>query len=73
MVGEVLNFASMSFASQTLLAVLGCFSPLSNVFIAPWLLKEPVRRADILSLPLIIGGSVIVVFFSDHSPQVCLL
>jgi drug/metabolite transporter (DMT)-like permease len=70
LIGELLNFVSMSFASQTLLAVLGSFSPLSNVFMAPFLLKEPITRGDILALPLIIGGAIVVVFYSDHSSQV---
>lgn len=70
MVGELFNFASMSFASQTLLAVLGCFSPLSNVFMAPCLLGEAITRADLLALPLIVGGAVLVVLYSDHKSQV---
>lgn len=68
-VGQLLNLASLSFASQSLLATLSSFALVCNVFFAPCLLHEPVNWRHFMATVVIIGGSVVVVLFSAKTPQ----
>lgn len=66
-VGNVLNFASFSFAAQSLLAALGSIQFVSNVFFAYFMLKEKVTWLTIIATGCIVGGCIMLVIFGNHS------
>ncbi|KAL9932507.1 hypothetical protein V8E36_008624 [Tilletia maclaganii] len=68
--GEAGNFISYGFAPASLVAPLGAVALLSNVIIAPILLKERFRPRDLTGIALAIVGAVTVVFSSrQDDPQ----
>lgn len=65
--GEFGNFLSYAYAPASLVAPLGAVALLSNVIIAPILLKERFRPSDLGGIFLAIIGAVTVVFSSKQS------
>ncbi|PWN37835.1 DUF803-domain-containing protein [Meira miltonrushii] len=65
--GEFGNFLSYAYAPASLVAPLGAVALLSNVIIAPILLKERFRPSDLGGILLAIIGAVTVVFSSKQS------
>mmetsp|Transcript_77390 Transcript_77390/g.187386 ORF Transcript_77390/g.187386 Transcript_77390/m.187386 type:complete len:399 (+) Transcript_77390:230-1426(+) len=67
--GHLLTFASLSFASQGLVAVLGSFSLVTNVPFSAFLLKERFHAGHGASVGLLVAGSTLVVLFSSRAEQ----
>lgn len=67
--GHLLTFASLSFASQGLVAVLGSFSLVTNVPFSAALLKERFHLGHAVSVALLISGSTLVILFSSRADQ----
>mmetsp|Transcript_17114 Transcript_17114/g.60046 ORF Transcript_17114/g.60046 Transcript_17114/m.60046 type:complete len:412 (-) Transcript_17114:1145-2380(-) len=67
--GHLLTFASLSFASQGLMAVLGSFSLVTNIPFSAWLLGETFNLGHAVSTVLLIAGSAVAVLFSSHADQ----
>jgi magnesium transporter len=64
--GSILNFISMGFAPQSLLASLGSVQFISNVVFGKVILKETVTTRIVLGTATIIGGNVITVLYSPR-------
>jgi hypothetical protein len=67
--GGLLNFASFSFAAQSLLAALGGVQFFSNVVFARFILKEPVSKNTVFATCVIVTGIFICVVFSNHATR----
>ncbi|KAK9803832.1 hypothetical protein WJX73_005110 [Symbiochloris irregularis] len=66
-VGNVLNFVSLGFAAQSLLAALGSVQFVSNVLFARFVLKEKVTNKVLAATACIVGGCSILVVFGNHT------
>lgn len=69
--GEVGNFVAYGFAPASTIAPLGTTTLVSNVILAPLMLKEVFRKRDLLGVILAITGAAIVVF-SSNSEEIAL-
>lgn len=67
--GSVINFLSLSMASQSLLATLGGVQFVSNLFFARFILGEIITRKGILASTVIVLGLTVAISFSDHSSK----
>lgn len=65
--GNALNFASFAYAAQSVLAALGAFEFVCNVFFGKVLLNEPITLRLVGGTSLIMTGTIISMIFSDHS------
>ena len=65
--GSIADFVALGFAPQSLVAPLGSFTLVSNVFLAPLLLKEKVFARSIIATAIIVLGSTISVSFASHT------
>ncbi|KAJ1657191.1 hypothetical protein IWQ61_003359 [Dispira simplex] len=59
--GEIGNFMAYGFAPASVVAPLGTVTLITNVFLAPLILKERVRGRDLLGVVLAAMGAVVVV------------
>eukprot|EP01029_Cantina_marsupialis_P014355 TRINITY_DN316_c0_g3_i1.p1 TRINITY_DN316_c0_g3~~TRINITY_DN316_c0_g3_i1.p1 ORF type:complete len:512 (-),score=122.73 TRINITY_DN316_c0_g3_i1:346-1881(-) len=64
--GSLGDFSALIFAAQSVVAVLGSLTLVSNVFVAPFLLKEKVSKTHYISTLLIVTGCIIAVAFGPH-------
>ncbi|CAG8441856.1 6485_t:CDS:2 [Ambispora leptoticha] len=62
--GEVGNFIAYAFAPASLVAPLGTIALISNVILAPIMLKETFRKQDLLGIVIAIFGAIVVVINS---------
>ncbi|RKP35506.1 magnesium transporter NIPA-domain-containing protein, partial [Dimargaris cristalligena] len=69
--GEVGNFMAYGFAPASVVAPLGTVTLITNVFLAPLVLKETVRTRDAIGVVLAILGAMVVVS-SSKSTEVSL-
>ncbi|CAO3629288.1 unnamed protein product [Mucor hiemalis] len=69
--GEVGNFVAYGFAPASTIAPLGTTTLVSNVILAPLMLKEVFRKRDLLGVILAVTGAAIVVF-SSNSEEIAL-
>ncbi|MES1909937.1 MAG: hypothetical protein MHM6MM_002615 [Cercozoa sp. M6MM] len=67
--GNLLNFASFSFAAQSLLSALSSVQFVSNVVFAGWFLGIPVTRRILFATALICCANVVVVYFGARLQQ----
>ena len=65
--GSFADFVALGFAPQSLVAPLGSFTLVSNVFLAPLLLKEKVFARSIIATAIIVVGSTLAVAFASHT------
>lgn len=65
-IGSIFDFAALAFAPQTVIAPLGSLTLVSNVFLAPLLLKEKLRRRDVLCTLVIVIGAATAVLCASH-------
>ena len=65
-VGSLFDFAALAFASQSLIAPLGSLTLVSNVFLAPLLLKEKLSRRDVVCTLVIVVGAALAVGCASH-------
>ena len=69
--GSVGDLAALSISPQSLIAPLGSLTLVSNVIVAPLLLKERVQLwPDIAATLIIVVGSSVAVAFADHSNSI---
>ena len=66
-IGSIFDFAALAFASQSLIAPLGSLTLVSNVFLAPLLLKEKLSRRDVICTLVIVVGAALAVSCASHS------
>jgi len=64
--GNTLNFVSMSFAAQSLLAALGSIQFVSNVLFTAFVMKIKTTKRVIIATFIIIFGNLIIVIFANH-------
>lgn len=69
MIGQILNLIAFGYTSQALAATLGSFSLVTNGVFAPLILGEKLTKAIVISIGVIVGGSVLVVLASSHAVQ----
>ena len=69
LVGQVGGMIAMGFSSQSVVATLGSFSLVTNAIFAPLILGEQLTWMLVLSILVIMAGSVIVVLSSNHDNQ----
>ncbi|KAK3814481.1 MAG: magnesium transporter NIPA-domain-containing protein [Benniella sp.] len=65
--GECGNFLAYGYAQASIIAPLGTVALVSNVILAPLMLKEPFRKRDLLGIVIAIVGTVVVVINSKES------
>lgn len=69
-VGEAGNFLAYGFAPASIVSPLGVVALISNCIIAPFFLKEPFRKRDLLGVVIAVAGAVTVVLSaSDSNPK----
>ena len=64
--GSLFDFAALAFASQSQIAPLGSLTLVSNVFLAPLLLKETLSRRDVVCTLVIVAGAALAVMCAAH-------
>ena len=64
--GSLFDFAALAFASQSQIAPLGSLTLVSNVFLAPLLLKETLSRRDVVCTLVIVAGAFLAVLCAAH-------
>ncbi|KAI5849286.1 magnesium transporter NIPA-domain-containing protein [Morchella snyderi] len=64
-VGECGNFLAYGFAPASIVSPLGVVALVSNCVIAPVVLKEPLRRRDVVGVVVSILGAVVVVWSAE--------
>ena len=69
LVGQVGGMIAMGFSSQSVVATLGSFSLVTNAVFAPLILGEQLTAALVLSIVIIMAGSVVVILSSNHDNQ----
>jgi hypothetical protein len=68
--GEAGNFLAYGFAPASIVSPLGVVALISNCIIAPFMLKEPLRKRDGLGVLIAVAGAVTVVLSaSDNNPK----
>lgn len=65
--GECGNFMAYGYAAASIIAPLGTVALISNVILAPLMLREPFRRRDLLGIVIAIIGTVVVVVNSKEN------
>ncbi|KAF9156946.1 hypothetical protein BG015_010111 [Linnemannia schmuckeri] len=65
--GECGNFMAYGYAAASIIAPLGTVALISNVILAPLMLREPFRRRDLLGIVIAIIGTVVVVINSKEN------
>ncbi|KAF9182737.1 hypothetical protein BGZ50_004708 [Haplosporangium sp. Z 11] len=65
--GECGNFLAYGYAQASIIAPLGTVALVSNVILAPLMLREPFRRRDLLGIVIAIIGTVVVVVNSKEN------
>ncbi|KAG0046977.1 hypothetical protein BGZ89_005108, partial [Linnemannia elongata] len=65
--GECGNFMAYGYAAASIIAPLGTVALISNVILAPLMLREPFRRRDLLGVVIAIIGTVVVVINSKEN------
>lgn len=71
-IGECGNFLAYGFAPASIVSPLGVVALVSNCVIAPVILKEPLRRRDIVGVIVSILGAVTVVWSAEkEETRVC--
>lgn len=65
--GECGNFLAYGYAQASIIAPLGTVALVSNVIIAPLMLKEPFRKRDLLGVVIAVLGTVVVVINSKEN------
>ena len=68
-IGQLLNLLAFGYTSQAVAATLGSFSLVTNGIFAPLLLRERLTRPIVLSIAIIVAGSIAVVMSSSRAPQ----
>ena len=68
-VGNILNFVSFSFGSQSVLSALGSVQFITNVFLSNILFRVAIDAYSQLATYLILAGNVTVVLFSSWNPR----
>ncbi|RHZ82610.1 hypothetical protein Glove_108g3 [Diversispora epigaea] len=63
-IGEISNFIAFAFAPASVVVILGMVALISNVILAPFMLKETFRSQDLLGILIAIVGIVLVVINS---------
>ncbi|CAG8455095.1 706_t:CDS:2 [Diversispora eburnea] len=66
-IGEMGNFIAYAFAPASLVAPLGTVALISNVILAPIMLKETFRKQDLFGIFIAIIGAIIVVINSKSN------
>lgn len=66
MVGGLLDFASLGFAAQSLVAATGGLTLACNVVFARWVLDEPAPFGVAVGTAVIVAGCSVTVAFSSH-------
>lgn len=64
-IGECGNFLAYGFAPASIVSPLGVVALVSNCVIAPVILKEPLRRRDVVGVIVSILGAVTVVWSAE--------
>jgi hypothetical protein len=64
--GAILDFVSLAFAAQSLLAPLAACTLLVNIVLAPFLVHEWPRCVDVVATLIITAGAVVAVSFAAH-------
>eukprot|EP00286_Rhodomonas_abbreviata_P017212 CAMPEP_0181331590 /NCGR_PEP_ID=MMETSP1101-20121128/24589_1 /TAXON_ID=46948 /ORGANISM="Rhodomonas abbreviata, Strain Caron Lab Isolate" /LENGTH=502 /DNA_ID=CAMNT_0023441073 /DNA_START=231 /DNA_END=1736 /DNA_ORIENTATION=+ len=67
--GESGNFLAYAYASATLVAPLGAITVISNCILAHYVLKEELRKRNILGVVLAIVGAVFIVTYAPGSDK----
>ncbi|ORZ22823.1 magnesium transporter NIPA-domain-containing protein [Lobosporangium transversale] len=65
--GECGNFLAYGYAQASIVAPLGTVALVSNVILAPLMLKEPFRRRDLVGIIIAVIGTIVVVINSKES------
>ncbi|KAF9360735.1 hypothetical protein BGX26_008018 [Mortierella sp. AD094] len=65
--GECGNFMAYGYAQASIVAPLGTVALVSNVILAPLMLKEPFRKRDLAGVVIAIIGTVVVVINSKEN------
>ncbi|KAG9325890.1 hypothetical protein KVV02_001287 [Mortierella alpina] len=65
--GECGNFLAYGYAQASIIAPLGTVALVSNVILAPLMLREPFRSRDLLGITIAIIGTVVVVINSKEN------
>ncbi|KAG0303447.1 hypothetical protein BGZ98_006661, partial [Dissophora globulifera] len=65
--GECGNFLAYGYAQASIVAPLGTVALVSNVILAPLMLKEPFRKRDLVGVVIAIIGTVVVVINSKEN------
>ncbi len=67
--GALLDFGSLLFAAQSLLAPLAACGILINIVQAPCVVGEKPSRADVMTSVIIAAGCTLAIIFSDHDTK----
>jgi len=67
--GGLLDFASLGFAAQSLVAATGGLTLVCNVIFAKWVLNEPVSGRVLLGTLIVLAGCAVTVAFSSHHSE----
>ncbi|KAF8935924.1 hypothetical protein BGZ58_004732 [Dissophora ornata] len=65
--GECGNFLAYGYAQASIVAPLGTVALVSNVILAPLMLKEPFRKRDFVGIVIAIIGTIVVVINSKEN------
>ncbi|KAG0004741.1 hypothetical protein BGZ79_008286 [Entomortierella chlamydospora] len=65
--GECGNFMAYGYAQASIIAPLGTVALVSNVILAPLMLKEPFRKRDLAGIVIAIIGTIVVVINSKEN------
>jgi magnesium transporter len=68
--GSIADFAALAFAAQSLVAILGSFTLVANILLAPLMLNEKVSKTDVRAVMMIVIGCMIAVSFGQHESKV---
>ncbi len=70
LIGQLINFVSLSFGAETIVSVIGLDATLiSNCILAPLILKERLRNRDVVATGIIAIGAALIVYFSSGASQ----
>ncbi len=67
--GAALDFGSLAFAAQSLLAPLAVSGILINIIQAPFVVGESPSRQDIFASVVLASGCVVAIAFADHDTK----
>ncbi|ETV95550.1 hypothetical protein, variant [Aphanomyces invadans] len=66
-VGSIADFAALTYAAQSIIAPVGAFTLVANIFFAHYWLRERLSHNDLFGTILICIGAVMVTVFGSHS------